>query len=345
MAINYFSKADLENNERLIFRVVQQLTFLEDQLKRHNLGYRMQSKFPEGYIFIYALYGLTWIKIAQHSKANEELKSKALQEAHSAYEFIITEEIKQDFPADVKPAYGIFYRGWSNYLLGQILSLSCSPDSELIAAFSTNCKDIAKAISDTLTPFPASYEQSCWPADAVVSVASLKLHDQLFMVQYDSIIAHWVSRIKKKLDPKYGMIPHSANAMDGSGLEGPRGSSMSLMLIFLHEIDADFAVEQYSLFRKHFEIYRLTFPAVREFALGESVKADLDSGPILWDVSFPGSIVSIGVTKKFGDYRLANRLSRTVDAYGMPFHLGGRYSYLFGYQPMADAFIAWARMQ
>ncbi|MDB4972857.1 MAG: hypothetical protein JWN48_1198, partial [Myxococcaceae bacterium] len=54
-----------------------ELTFLHREL-RAGAAARMQQLFPEGYVFMYALYGLTWTALAQ---STPELRERAWSEA------------------------------------------------------------------------------------------------------------------------------------------------------------------------------------------------------------------------------------------------------------------------
>lgn len=59
--------------------IILQLNFIESELKENNLGSRMQSIFPEGYIFINVLYGLSWCELALADSAKDtELQQRAI---------------------------------------------------------------------------------------------------------------------------------------------------------------------------------------------------------------------------------------------------------------------------
>lgn len=44
--------------------IILQLNFIGSELNYNNLGNRMQELFPEGFVFINALYGLAWCELA-----------------------------------------------------------------------------------------------------------------------------------------------------------------------------------------------------------------------------------------------------------------------------------------
>jgi len=342
--IKIYFGPNLEKQKQVNEDVVNQLNFLEDQLKKENLAFEMQSIYPEGYVFTYALYGLTWCELAMNESNNSERYKRALTEARYAYEQIDSEYAKSNFYIGLNPRYGIYYRGWKNYLLAKILSCQTIKNELEIKKFALNCEEIADAFRSNNSPYLESYPNSSWPADAFLAIASLKIHDEIFSKKYDSLIINWIKKVKSKLDPDTHLIPHSTFSMNGKTIEGARGSSSSLILRLLADIDPEFAVQQYKIFQEKFLITRLGLPAIREYPEAENGSGDIDSGPVLFDVSFAGTIVGVGTLKCFGEMETANLLSGTIEAFGFPLTLGNKKKYIFGQLPIADVFIAWSRI-
>src|SRR5689334_4246927 len=71
--------------------IICQLNFLSKELKEENLGLRMQQIFPEGFVFVNALYGLSWCELSLASPEDSSLRSKALAESLFAYNQINSE--------------------------------------------------------------------------------------------------------------------------------------------------------------------------------------------------------------------------------------------------------------
>lgn len=335
----------LENKNILKKDVILQLNFLEGQLKKSELGKKMQKQYPEGFVFINVLYGLTWCEIARCENTGSEGYARAIAEARYAFRQIRSEEAKKDYDAGLLPAYGIFYMGWQNYLLGKLLSAQTAKDSLEADIFKANCNEIADAISAGVNPFPESYRQASWPADAFVAVASLKLHDRLFDKKYDSSIQNWILKVKAHLDPYTQLVPHAFDYTSGKISEGARGSSVSLILLFLSEIDTAFAKQQFENYKKCFLINHLGLLSIREYPVGKEGSGDVDSGPVILDMSFPGTIVSVGTFQKFGEIVRAARISSNIESFGLGHTFGNEKKFLLGKFPIADAFIAWSRMQ
>lgn len=335
----------IEDQEATKLDVVYQLNFLEKELKTNNLGAKTQNLYPEGFIFINALYGLAWAEVAKSEKDETDLFKRALSESRYAYKEISSEYGKSIFDERLKPELGIFYRGWKNYLLAKILSTQTKKDTTEVAEFKTSCDSIASAISQNDSPFLESYWNASWPADVFIAVASLKQHDEIFEPKYTSLIKNWLQKVKANLDPETGLLSHATNSKTGKTEVGARGSSICLMLIFLADIDPEFAQQQFKLFQEKFPITRFGFLAIREYPEGKEGKADNDSGPVIWDIGFAGTVVSTGTFKKFGEYDAVNTISGSIEGFGFPLSNGEQKKYLFGELPITDAFFAWTRIQ
>ena len=146
------------------------------------------------------------------------------------------------------------------------------------------------------------------------------------------------------MDPYTGIIPHKYDALSDSIIEGSRGCSSSLSLLLLSEIDSSFAWNQAKKYEEHFLFNRFGFPAIREYPKGIKGSGDVDSGPVIFDVGFSGTIVGIGAIKKLGYSNLSDKLYNTVCAFGFETGLNKK-KVLGGIMPMGDAFLTWSRLQ
>lgn len=180
--------------------IILQLNFLETELKDKNLGERMQHLFPEGYVFIHALYGLAWSELAL-SDNDPVLTKRALHEALYAYNKLDSKTAKWNFPDYLEPKYGIFYAGWKNYLLSKILSIDTTFDGneQYIKSFRIQSSEIMNALVASNCPFLESYESQSWPADMFVAMASISNHDKVFVPRYHSEINNWLLDVKERL--------------------------------------------------------------------------------------------------------------------------------------------------
>lgn len=152
----------------------------------------------------------------------------------------------------------------------------------------------------------------------------------------------WLRKVKQRLDPKTGLIPHSVTPYNGEIQEGPRGSSQSLMLSFLPAIDSVFAKEQYALYEQYFATHRLGLTAISEYPKGTSGRGDIDSGPVIWGVGGAASIVGQRAAAVNGRPARYKELRNTFEAFGMAFTWSGKKRFVFGQLTVADAFIPWS---
>lgn len=318
------------------------LRYLESEMDK-GMAAEMQRSYPEGFVFANAMYGLAWCRVAAAAGSDSLLFRHAVREARRAYREIDSEAGKRVFDPSLDLPYGVFYNGWRNLLLAEIVALrrGASPAEE--GLFTARCDEIARAFNRSGTPFLQSYAGQVWPADAVVAVASLARHDQIFSPRYTNVLERWRMLVRRRLDPATGLVPHSVDPVDGRPLEGGRGSSQSLMLCFLPLIDPVGGAEQYAIYRRLFFTDRLGVPGVREYPRGAEGEGDIDSGPVLFGVGGAASVVAVGAMRANGDSCRALEQLRGIDALGFPWRSGAERRYFFGYFPIGDAFLAWGR--
>jgi hypothetical protein len=237
-----------------------QLNFLENELHHKAAGEQMQAIFPEGFFFVNVLYGLAYTDFVEKSgiSPQSELGKKAEKEMTWAIGEINSEAGVVNFLDKLPLENGAFYKGWQSYLLGRKLQVSATKDAALIQQFQSNCEAISRTISATNKPYLESYKGAAWPADNMLCLASLALHDRIFTPKYQVVIANWMDRIKAHLDEKTGLIPHSFSLIYDKGIE-TRGSSQSLMLSFLPKIDPVFAQKQYEIYKNQFVQEKLAY--------------------------------------------------------------------------------------
>ncbi|TAE00180.1 MAG: hypothetical protein EAZ97_06815 [Bacteroidetes bacterium] len=332
-------KVDNSKTGKLNEDVLFQLHFLKTQMQA-GTAEQMQNIYPEGFFFSHVLYGLACTDLLKNADLTHfQYLTREIDWTLAQLE---SEKAKEIFPIYLPLEYGAFYVGWKNYLLGKKLSSTNKPDSLDIQKFQKNCEKIYEAYHKTDTLFLESYTGAIWQADNVVCMANLAMADRLFGTKYQGFIKFWVEKMKKHLDPKTNLIPHSAFLESGKMNEGARGSSQSLMLNFLPEIDSVFAKSQFLQFKKLFLDYRLGLPAVREYPKNSQGEGDIDSGLIIFDMGSAASIVGIRAFAQNGDSDMAWQIRNCVEAFGFPLIYEEKKSYLFGILPIADVFIAWA---
>lgn len=299
----------------------------------------MQKIYPEGYLFINALYGLAWCNfIGEHPES--EYFHEGLAEIQKTWNKINAPLGRAPFDQDLALPYGAFYTGWSTYLLGEKLTVERDEqrDENELIIFRQRCKLIAAALEDNV--YPASYHGGVWPADVVVCAASLALHDKLFSPEYGDLIKDWISKVKSNLD-NCGLIPHSINSVTHQPLEGARGSSMGLMLILMRQIDKAFGEQQFQIYNSTFHDSFLGLSAIREYAKNENHHGDVDSGPVIFEIGAAATIVGMQTFALYGNDETGIKIRNALEAAAFPIETNEGKVYLFGLMPMADAFITW----
>jgi len=133
------------------------------------------------------------------------------------------------------------------------------------------------------------------------------------------------------------LLPHSAESARA------RGSSAALMLAFLPDVDATFARRQYLAFRQHYSsrLFGL-LPSFDEYPDRKAGPSDIDSGPLIFGVSAPATVVGIAAARSNHDFGHALALRSAAEAIGLGSERSGKRSYGFGVLPVGEAFLAWA---
>lgn len=241
IGFNYslFYEPDFKENEfqEIAYNldVYNQLNFLKQEL-RQGAGEAMQSIFPEGVIFINALYGLSWAELISNQPAVSKVYIEGIEEISYAIKEIEKPSSIGIFKEELPLRYGAFYRGWSNYLIGKKIQLQREEERDTIEVrkFINTCQEISQTLEGSESPYLESYENLKWPADGIIAVSSLKLYDAIYESEiYSTQLKEWLIKVKSNLDRSTGLIPHSIEAENDKIIEGARGCSQSLILVFL----------------------------------------------------------------------------------------------------------------
>jgi hypothetical protein len=321
--------------------VRRQLAFLRAALDDGAAG-DAQRMFPEGWFFAHVLYGLTQVDLGRDEPPAG--RADEIREAAWGLARLDTEAGRAPFDPGLTPAYGVFHRGWTNWLRGGLLSLQADRDPAQVRRFEQDSAELAAAFDAAPTPFLEAYPGQAWPVDSTVAIASLRLHDRLTTPAYDATVIRWLAQARARLDPGTGLLPHRADPLDGAPLEVPRGTSQSMINRFLVDVDPEFARDQYLRFRTLFVTTPLGLaPGVREYPAGTDGPGDVDSGPLVLGVSLSATAVTLGAARVHGDDRLAGALANTGDVAGVPLDTPWTRRYALGVLPIGDAFVAWSK--
>lgn len=301
-----------------------------------------QTWYPEGAFFSYALYGYTLVNQALLQPDDAGLVARNVAEIQQVLDKLASEEIRSQFPREQAVEYGVFYHGWVNRLLGGYLRLNPA-DTARADLFHWKSAILAKAFAKSPTSLLESYPGGCWPVDNIVALDSLLLHDDLYGTDYAQVVSRWLVITRSHLDPMTGLIPHYVNVDTWQILQGSRGSSMVVALVFLPEIDPQFAAEQYQLFRDQYTHTLLDFVFVREYPRGVNGRMDVDSGILVGGLSPVASGVMMATARVHGDEEVFQRILQLSEVLGIPVTWGVAKHYLLGALPVGEEWLAWGK--
>ena len=159
--------------------------------------------------------------------------------------------------------------------------------------------------------------EAVYVPDMLVTLVALSNFTWQCDNRYLNTVNEWLNKAKKEWTDKETGILKSFLDYNGTELsESIKGSYTALICYYLTFVDKDFAHEQYELLKKHF-MQRSPFAGIREYYdrtcwLG----MDIDSGPIIFNLSPSGTAFAIGATTYFGDTDFRNSLLKTGEIAG-----------------------------
>lgn len=323
--------------------VYKQLQFLKSALKE-GADEEMQTIYPEGFMFINALYGLGWCSFIEHLPDSSPIYEEGIEEISNAVHKVFSEKATYIFDESLHLKYGAFYMGWSTYLLGEKLRIQNPSRRNVkeLALFKKRCRMIAYALDTQKSPYLESYQGSAWPADGVLAVSALNTDNKYLKGNHQEVVRGWLNKVKQHLDPNTMLIPHSVDALTGETLQGARGCSQSLMLNFLYNLDPSFANQQFVKYKDLFLDKTLGLYGVREYPKATFGLGDIDSGPVILGIGGAASIVGQRTMGLYGSSDMFDELRGNIEAFGLGIGFGQEKKYLFGAIPMMDAFFVWS---
>jgi hypothetical protein len=306
-----------------------------DRAVAEGAGAEMQQLFPEGDYFLRSLTAMAGVR-----SGSPDLDTvRRLRDSLDAPESVAV------FGTGMVPEYGIFQAGWALAVAVDVARASGAPaDADDVRR---RAAVVQAALDRSRSGFLEGYPGQYWPCDTVVAAAALADAAALLdRPAWLGSVRSWRDRVSLHVDPATGLLPHR---VDGSGrpLEGPRGSSQSIVQAFWPAIGQalDGRVDQagWAAFRRTFVVREAGLVGVREYPRGQHGAGDVDSGPLLLGVSASASTVTLAAARTVGDTELAEDLDREAELFGLPLQWAGQRRYALGLLPVGDAFLAWAR--
>jgi hypothetical protein len=314
--------------------LAEQARFLESAVERGS-AQESQALFPEGEMFLIVLSGLV---TASDGTRPPEVRRAIIEQRLAELE---SPAVTRRFGDPGGVEHGVFYQGWRLLLAVEHTRLGASGDS------AQQVQERARAILDAVaadpTGFAPSYPGARWPVDTVVALAAVARADVAVGVPgARADLDRWLVRSAPVRAAHAGLLPHQVSPA-GDVLQGPRGTSASLIALFMPEIDPVGGAEHWAAFHAAFVTRVGGLVGVREYPHGTSGHGDVDSGPLVAGVSLSASAVALAAARRAGAPELAAGLDREAELFGLPFGWSGERFYAGGVLPVGDAFVAWAR--
>jgi len=300
-----------------------------DQILRKGYDDQLQNRFPEGKLFSNALFSLSILKYCEDNRTHDLKYSKIID---LNIERILSEQAKSHFNVNMNPSHGMFYTGWTNYVLKEYMNnplFQFSKSKKEIKDYSKILETEILNIQRDSLQILDSYLEANWPADNLVGIASLN---------EKTVQKEWLELLLKTTEHPSELIHHS-----GSQPYEIRGSSQALMTFCLSEI-RDEKVKSYNEhFKKIFVDEYLGVQLVKENEDGSN-EMDYDSGPVVLGYGASATIMNIKTQASLGDGK-SKRTWSLMNCISLPINLFGKKYYLFQQEPMFDIFMLWASVE
>jgi hypothetical protein len=293
-------------------------------------------------VFAHTLYGFTLVNTVLLDPDNEARRAEAVRELAWILERLEHPAAQQGFVPTQVP-YGVFYLGERNLTLAGLMLIDPNPDAGFEQEFHHNSRLLYEAFMASPSAHLETWPGAAWPADNVPALYSLVVHDRLYGTRYHAAAERWVEVMAATVDPATGLMASRIDYTSAESLDLPRGCALSLTFAFLPDFAPDFARTQYAAYRRHFFKTTLGFAGIREYPPWRERRADIDSGPIFLDVGAAATGIGIAATRAMGDTATFESIVQLSEIIGLPLHIGGQKSYLFGQLLVGDAFQVWGK--
>ena len=166
--------------------------------------------------------------------------------------------------------------------------------------------------------------------DMLVAIVALSQYSCMHGGRYSDTVKRWLEEMKEKhLDPETGLI--ESYLPDGEvwiGAPSVRGSYSALSCYYLTFIDPSFARDQYGRIKQSF-LQKWPLTGIREYYKNRCLLGmDIDSGPVIMNLSPSGTAFAMGPASYFEDTKLRRRILRTGELAGTTVTSGGKSHYL-----------------
>ena len=184
--------------------------------------------------------------------------------------------------------------------------------------YSMVCSTLKRRMQESPTLNLQTYpNEPVYLPDMLVTIVALSNFSKQCDKRYQSIVEEWVNKAKSEWIDKETGILKSFLGYEGEELNAPvKGSYSALICYYLTFVDEDFAKEQYYLLKKHF-IQNNLLTGIREYYDHSCFMGmDVDSGPIIFNLSPSGTAFAIGPATYFSDTDFRIQLLKSAEIAG-----------------------------
>ena len=159
-------------------------------------------------------------------------------------------------------------------------------------------------------------DEPVYVPDILVTIVALSNFNRLCDTRYDATVEEWLRRAKMEwTDKETGLLKSFLN-YNGSELSEPiKGSYSALICYYLTFVDEAFAKDQYERVKELF-LQRSPTGIQEYYDRSCWLGLDIDSGPIIMNLSPSGTAFFIGPVTYFQDRELRKELLRTAEIAG-----------------------------
>ncbi len=318
-------------------RARSMLKALGDDLHEARAAERMQELFPEGDVYTLTLYSCGLVNVCLACPQDQSYRKMARSEILWVLDRLQEPAVVRKFP-DTEVANGVYFLSHRTQLIAGLHLIDTAPSLMLTREYHDNCQRLAQAILDSPWGLLQSYPGGCWPADNILALRCLALHDMQFHTDYSVAIEKTLGWVRANLDIDTGTIPHRVSAATGAVITPTRGCTMVLSLQYLIDVDIDLFNQQYRRMREHFLGDVLGITPWREYPKGRNGCGDVDSGPIIFGGGASATGVGAGTALLAGDISSYGKQMAIVEAFAFPSRRAGGRRYWNGILPVADGF-------
>lgn len=177
-----------------------------------------------------------------------------------------------------------------------------------------------------------TYPNECvYVPDMLVAIVALSDYSKQNDGKYKQTVDKWVEKAKTGwLDHKTGLLASFLTEYDDEVQIDQliKGSYSALNCYYLSLVDVDFAEEQYRLLKQNF-MQCFPFIGIKEFHDRKCLyQFDIDSGPILFNLSPSGTAFAIGCATSLEDAKFRKQLLKTAEIAGNTITWRGKSHYL-----------------